>query len=128
MSENRGSSDFNKKAKFKSLTTTKEPVDMSISDIVDMLKMEVKNQANILDQGTANMILDADDNLLDTLLADYDSQLLWNLTNTILGKGILVGLLIGSIANYYQDLKKAEDDGDEGDWSEPNGSGEDYFS
>lgn len=102
------------KAKFKSLSLTNEPVVMSITEIVDMLKEAVRNQERILDAGTVAALADADDDLLDTLLAEYDSQLLWNLTNTELGKGILIGFLISSVTNYYDDLRRAEaDDEDE---------------
>lgn len=102
------------KAKFKSLSLTNEPVVMSVTEIVDMLKEAVRNQERILDAGTVAALADADDDLLDTLLAEYDSQLLWNLTNTELGKGILIGFLISSVTNYYDDLRRAEaDDEDE---------------
>lgn len=102
------------KAKFKSLSLTNEPVVMSITEIVDMLKEAVRNQERILDAGTVAALADADDNLLDTLLAEYDSQLLWNLTNTELGKGILIGFLISSVTNYYDDLRQAEADDEDG--------------
>ena len=102
------------KAKFKSLSLTNEPVVMSVTEIVDMLKEAVRNQERILDAGTVALLADADDDLLDTLLAEYGSQLLWNLTNTELGKGILIGFLISSVTNYYDDLRRAEaDDEDE---------------
>lgn len=101
--------------KYKSISITKEPVDMSISDITSMLKSEVKKHANLLDAGTADMILEADEDVLDLLLAEYDSQLLWNLTNTTLGKGILIGLVFCSITDYYEALRKAESDDEDDD-------------
>jgi hypothetical protein len=106
--------------KFKSLATTNEPIEMSISDIVDIIKDELQNNIKVLDRGTAESILNADDDLLDMILADYDSQLLWNLINTQIGTGILIGLLIGSITQYFEDLKRAENEDDEDYGNESN--------
>ncbi len=95
--------------KFKSLSQTKEPVDMSVSEIVDMLKDEIGKQSSILDAGTVAAMTEADEAVLDMIIAEYDSQLLWNLTNTELGKGILIGFLISSVTSYYDELRKAEE-------------------
>ena len=95
--------------KFKSLSQTKEPVDMSVSEIVDMLKDEIGKQSSILDAGTVAAMTEADEAVLDMIIAEYDSQLLWNLTNTELGKGILIGFLISSVTSYYDVLRKAEE-------------------
>lgn len=96
--------------KYESLSTTNKPVDMSVTDIVDMLKEEINTQKTMLDTGLANMILNADEEILDMLISEYDSQLLWNLSNTSLGKGILIGLLIGSISQYFEDLNKVDEE------------------
>lgn len=98
---------------YKSLSITDAPVDISISDIVDTLKDELNNHIKLLDRGTAELILNADDDLLDTILAEYDSQLLWNLINTKLGTGILIGMLIGSISQYFEDLNRLEAEGED---------------
>jgi hypothetical protein len=106
--------------KFTSLATVSNHIELEISEIIDTLKEEVRSQSRVLDQGMVDIILQADDDVLDLLLSDFDPSLLWNLQNTTFGRGLLVGLLIAEVTAYFEALQNADEEGEKEFFDEAN--------
>lgn len=92
------------------------------ADLVDILR----ENHRVIDPAMF-ALLEPEQELIAFLLADeYQPELVWNLSNTTLGKGMLLGLLSESIAIYYAHLEaeangitSSDDDDDQiGDYND----------
>ena len=89
--------------KYLSLSTRKkgEIIEMDYSEIAYSLVEELRANHAVIDPGVFHL-LEPEQDLIAKLLADeYSVEVTYNLLNTSLGRGILLGMLCESIGVYY---------------------------
>jgi hypothetical protein len=94
------------------------PIHLDYSEVAAELVDQVREQYKIIDPGIFTLV-EPEQELIAFLLADeYEAQLVWNCMNSTFGKGILIGLLVESIATYYAQLEaQANGNTDEDDYA-----------
>lgn len=99
-------------AVYRSLSIAKkgDVLELDYNEVADILIDDIRKHKQTLDGGIYHL-LEPERDLIAFLLSDeFSPEVTYNLLNSELGKGILLGMLLESIQVYYDQLEASNED------------------